>query len=114
MGRAEAKVENHFVECCKAAGGVVRKVTYQGRKGSPDRWAFFPRQRLLIVELKRFKEEPEEIQYVEMELLRGLGFWVAWTDTKEGAQEVVGDFLSITQLEFNRKWPIRKSLSRAG
>lgn len=106
MGRAEAKVEYHFTDICENAGAMVRKVVYQGRKGSPDRWAFFPDGGLLIAELKKKGEEPSEQQRLEMQRLRDRGQWVAWLDSIELADKLLTDFLTLDRISFNGQWPI--------
>lgn len=103
MGREESRVENHFKERVKLLGGFTRKCVYQGRKSAPDQWAFFPEGRLLIVECKREKEQPTELQYDELRTLRKQGFSVGWVNTKEDATKIVNDFFNP---EFNQRWPL--------
>ena len=74
----ESAIEKYLVAQAKARGAFVRKVTYQGRKGAPDRWLFYPHGFLLIVELKRPGEKPEPLQLVEMQKLRDLGIAILW------------------------------------
>lgn len=50
----ESKVEGYLKKQVEAAGGVIRKVQWLGRRGAPDRWCGFPRsKRAAWVELKR-------------------------------------------------------------
>jgi len=106
MGRAESTIEKYAVKKGEDLGAEVRKVVYQGRKGSPDRWFFFTEGRILIIELKRPGEKPEPIQKFEMNTLRDLGFYVAWTDSKEGVDKVFDKFFNATRLSFNEAFPI--------
>ena len=109
MGRQESRIERYLDERVKEHGGFTRKVVYQGRSGSPDRWCFFPNGRLLIVELKRPREKPEEHQLIEMQALRNRGQFVAWTNTKDGVDRVIVAFLNQTVFNignFNEEFPL--------
>lgn len=90
----ESSVEDYLIAQVKAHGGDTRKVTYQGRKGAPDRWCFFPGNRLLIVECKRPKKNKlDPLQEVEVEWLQGMGFNAGWLNTKEQVDTVIREFL---------------------
>lgn len=106
MGRAESKIESHAVKKGESLGAEVRKVTYQGRNGSPDRWFFFPKGQLLIIELKRAGEKPRDIQKHEMNVLRKKGFYVAWADSIEGVDRIFDMFFNATKVAFNEAFPI--------
>ena len=76
------------------ATAVAENVQYQGRKGAPDRWCFFPGNRLLIVECKRPKKNKlDPLQEVEVEWLQGMGFNAGWLNTKEQVDTVIREFL---------------------
>lgn len=83
MGRAESYVESYIIERVKAMGGTTRKVTYQGRSGSPDRWCFLPGGRLIIIEAKSKVGRLSAIQKSEIEDLKALGFSVFVVHTRE-------------------------------
>ena len=90
----ESSVEDYLIAQVKAHGGDTRKVTYQGRKGAPDRWCFFPGNRLLIVECKRPKKNKlDPLQEVEVEWLQGMGFNAGWLNSKEQVDTVIREFL---------------------
>lgn len=93
MGKKEAIVEDYLRKRIKELGGFSRKAVYQGRKGAPDQWCFFPGGRLLLVECKAKGEVPEPLQEVEMAALRKLGFWATWTDSREGVDRILEEFL---------------------
>lgn len=93
MGRKEALVEDYLRRRVKELGGITRKVVYQGRKGAPDEWCMFPGGRLLLVECKAAGEKPEPLQDAELATLRKLGFWATWTDSREGVDRILEDFL---------------------
>lgn len=94
MNEKESSVEDYLIAQVKAHGGDTRKVTYQGRKGAPDRWCFFPGNRLLIVECKRPKKNKlDPLQEVEVEWLQGMGFNAGWLNTKEQVDTVIREFL---------------------
>lgn len=93
MGRKEALVEDYLRRRVKELGGITRKLNYQGRKGAPDQGCFFPGGRLLLVECKAAGEKPEPLQDEELATLRKLGFWATWTDSREGVDRILEDFL---------------------
>lgn len=106
MGRKEAVVEEYLRDKVDQDKGFYRKVVYQGRKGSPDDWCFFQNGRLLIVECKADNETPEALQVIEMKLLRNLGFWVTWADSKAKVDAIFASFHTDTLRKFNEKFPI--------
>lgn len=92
----ESAVEAHLRKRVKELGGFHRKVVYQGRKGSPDDWCFFPGGRLLIVECKRpGVNKLDPLQEVEIAFLAKHGFAVRWVNTKEHVDELLAEFLGL-------------------
>lgn len=87
----ESTIEKHLRKRVKELGGFHRKVTYQGRDGSPDDWCFFPGGLLIIIECKAPGEKPRPTQEYEISLLRSYGFTVYVADSKE----VVNDILEM-------------------
>lgn len=79
----ESLIEKHLNASVKAKGGFTRKVTYQGRKGSPDRWCFFPEGKLIIIELKKEGKKPDARQAEEIKNLKAMGQQVYVIDNKE-------------------------------
>jgi hypothetical protein len=102
----ESAIEKYLVAQAKARGAFVRKVTYQGRKGAPDRWLFYPRGFLLIVELKRPGEKPEPLQLNEMQKLRNAGFYVAWADSREKVDAILDHAEMYALHLFNERHPL--------
>ena len=87
----EDVIESHLIKKVAEAGGFTRKVTYQGRRGAPDRHCYLPGGRLLIVECKRPKGgELSKLQKVEISKLSRLGFEVHVVSTKEQIDAIVG------------------------
>lgn len=80
----ESVVENHLVTMTKLAGGEVRKVSWIGRRGAPDRLVLRPGSAPVWVELKRPGLKPEPHQAREHERMRALGCRVLVIDTIEG------------------------------
>ena len=72
----EKDIEKYLRERVKALGGIYRKVVYQGRKGSPDDWCFFPGGQLVIVECKGPDGRVDRHQAIEHEELGKKGFKV--------------------------------------
>lgn len=106
MGRQESPVEDHLIACVTDAGGFSRKVVYQGRTGSPDRWNLFPLGRILIVETKALDKPLRPDQKIECKLLRSLGFWVAKADSRQQVDAIMCSFHSDTLRKFNEKFPL--------
>ena len=102
----ESAIEKYLVAQAKARGAFVRKVAYHGRKGAPDRWLFYPRGFLLIVELKRPGEKPEPLQLDEMQKLRNAGFYVAWADSKERVDNILDHAEMYALHLFNERHPL--------
>jgi hypothetical protein len=84
----EALVESYLVERVRDTGGEVRKVTFPGRRGAPDRLAGWP-GRHALVELKRPGAKPEPHQVREHDRLRAIGFRVEVIDTREAVDAFV-------------------------
>lgn len=103
MGRRESVVETYLMMQAAKRGAFVRKVVYQGRKSSPDRWCFFPNGELLIVECKALMEKPTLLQVHEMRLLREHGFKVCWVDSIERVEEALDTFKSP---DFDKAFPL--------
>lgn len=72
----EKDIEKYLRERVKQLGGIYRKVVYQGRKGAPDDWCFFPGGKLVIVECKGLGGRVDRQQAVEHEELGLKGFKV--------------------------------------
>lgn len=85
----EANIENYLRTQVKNAGGMHRKVVYQGRGGSPDDWCFFPGARLLIVECKAPGEKLQPHQAKEVKELRRMGFNVWVVDSYAEVDEAI-------------------------
>lgn len=96
----ERDIERHLVKRVKALGGEVRKVTWQGRRGAPDRLVMLPvawfveRTSLAIapptwVELKAPGVKPEAHQLREHKRMRAMGQRVVVIDSIEGVEELL-------------------------
>lgn len=70
----EKDIEKYLRARVKELGGIYRKVVYQGRKGSPDDWCFFPGGKLVIVECKGHDGRVDKHQAAEHEELGKMGF----------------------------------------
>jgi hypothetical protein len=92
MGRKENKVEAYLQKRVAELGGFTRKVTYQGRAGAPDQWAFFPGGRLLIVECKAEDGTLDALQSQEIRQLLRYQFIARVAYTKEEVDEYLKDY----------------------
>jgi hypothetical protein len=57
--------------------------------GWPDRLFFIPGGRPFLLEFKEVGYEPEKRQVYIHDMLEGLGYDVAWTDSEEAALEAI-------------------------
>jgi hypothetical protein len=78
----EDKIEDYLVERVEATGGEVRKVTFPGRRGAPDRLCGWPNGRHGLVETKRPRGKAEPHQLREHSRLRSIGLGVEVIDTR--------------------------------
>jgi hypothetical protein len=95
----ERDIERHLVKHVKALGGEVRKVTWQGRRGAPDRLVMLPRALrnefgmltscTVWVEMKSPGVKPEPHQLREHERMRAMGQRVVVIDSIEGVEELL-------------------------
>jgi hypothetical protein len=95
----ERDIERALVKGAKELGGEVRKVTWQGRVGAPDRLLMLPVSALRVgrwsscrsiwVELKRPGETPRSSQLREHKRMRNKGQVVVVIDSIEGVEELL-------------------------
>lgn len=83
----ERDVEKYFCRKVEEAEGIVRKLTYLGRKGAPDRMVLLPGV-VAFVEFKRPGEKPRRDQVQELEALGNMWKHVYVVDSIERADEV--------------------------
>lgn len=89
----ESEIEAYLVRQVKAAGGEVRKCTWTGRRGAPDRLVLLPNRPAWYVELKAPGRLPGQIQVREHVRLRELGQKVAVIDSLAGVDNLLKDAL---------------------
>ena len=85
----ERDIERHLVRRVKELGGEVRKVSWPGRRGAPDRLVLLPPRWAYWVELKAPGEEPEPHQVREHERMRRMGQRVEVIDSIEAIEELL-------------------------
>lgn len=85
----ESITENYLIQKVRAAGGFTRKVIYQGRTGSPDRWVFLPGGRIIICEIKQLGKKPRPDQQAEIDALKAMGFQVEVVYSKGQVDEIL-------------------------
>lgn len=87
----ERDIEKALIRRVKELGGEVRKVTWQGRKGAPDRLVLLPYPYCAIwVELKAPNEKPTKLQQREHNKLRVAGLHVVVIDSIEAIEDLLG------------------------
>ncbi|API59605.1 hypothetical protein BSL82_10000 [Tardibacter chloracetimidivorans] len=85
----EAAVEQHLVDRVKEVGGEVRKLSWPGRRGAPDRAVMLRQWGVILVELKRPGGKPEPHQVREHDRLRALGVPVEVLTTKQDVDDFI-------------------------
>lgn len=90
----ESVIEAHLVKRVKELGGECRKVTWQGRKGAPDRLVMLPprdceENPTTWVELKAPGEKAKPHQAREHARMRAMGQHVVVIDSIEGIEELL-------------------------
>jgi len=89
----ERDIEDYLVRWVKATEGIVRKVTWQGHRGAPDRMVSWPAYKgggfPVFVELKAPGEWLDPHQEHEHDLLRAAGVSVIVIDSFEGVDALV-------------------------
>jgi len=87
----ESTVETAAIREAKAAGWLVRKVAWPGRRGAPDRLFVKPYpKRFVLIELKRPGKEARFSQLMEMKELRAAGFEVYECDNITAVRTCLG------------------------
>lgn len=93
----ESDIEQHLVNRVKDSGGEVRKVSWIGRRGAPDRLVMLPgkwlngstrRGKTIWVELKAPGKVAEPHQLREHTKMRNLGQTVLVIDSKDAVDEL--------------------------
>ena len=85
----ESEIEAYLVRQVKAAGGEVRKCTWVGRRGAPDRLVMLPGRAATYVELKAPGKLAGQLQVREHARLRELGQYVVVIDSTTGVDALL-------------------------
>lgn len=91
----EEVVEEYFCRSVEEAGGEVRKVSWLGRRGAPDRLALLPGWSC-FVELKRPGKLPEGHQLREHKRMRDAGLNVEVIDSRGAVDAFIKLFMERT------------------
>ena len=89
MSGPEYRIEAEVVNRAEAAGFVVRKVSWIGRRGAPDR-VFLGGGRCIWIEFKAPGEVPEGQQARELERLKKAYAEVYVCDNVKAALDILG------------------------
>lgn len=85
----ESQIEKHLVQQVNTMGGQVRKVSWIGRNGAPDRRVMLP-GKCFWIELKATGEVPTAAQMREHKRMSDMGEVVHVADSIEKVNEVLG------------------------
>jgi hypothetical protein len=83
----ERIIETSLIAKIKALGGEVRKVSWVGHRGAPDRLVLLPDQHF-FVELKAPGKTPQHHQSREIKRLEIAGFRVCVIDSLEQVEAI--------------------------
>lgn len=86
-GVRESSIEHRVTERAKENGWLVRKLSWIGRRGAPDR-LFMKAGVVVFVEFKQAKKKPREHQNQEHIKLRAAGMYVVIIDNVELGYEI--------------------------
>lgn len=86
----EIVAEEKTVERAKACGFIVRKLSFVGVRGGPDR-LFGRNRRTVLIEFKRYGKAPTRQQQIRAQELREhCGWEVYWADNYAEACRILG------------------------
>ena len=85
----ESPVEDKTVQIAERAGYFVRKLSWPGRKGAPDRMFARHDRGIVFIEFKRPGETARRLQENEHKRMRDAGIEVHVCDTVEDALRVL-------------------------
>lgn len=98
MTTPEGAVQKYGQEQLKKRGCLVRKISYEGRRGCPDHLVLVPKRGyfkpefVLFIEYKRDENtEPEPHQLREHERMRAVGADVRVIGTRQQVDELVAE-----------------------
>ena len=90
MSQLEKSTEDYLVSRIRDLTGAIRKFSYIGTRGGPDRICFLPGGKIFLVEVKRPKGgRLSEHQKTEIATLAALGTKVHVVATKEDVDRMI-------------------------
>jgi hypothetical protein len=91
----EGKIEAHLKKRVGQLGGEIRKLSWIGRRGAPDRMIWWPGPVMAFVEVKAPGGRISTLQQREMDRLAEAGFTVAVVWDEEGIDELLFMLTSV-------------------
>lgn len=91
----EGKIQKYAKERFEAIGGLVRKLSYEGRSGAPDLLVILPGGIIWFVEVKKdenTKPDPHQLREHERMCKRGANVFVV--GTKEDVDTLIANYYS--------------------
>ena len=85
----ESQIEQYLIDAVTFKGGLIRKLTFPGHRGAPDRVVMLPGGRLIWVECKAPGMKPEPHQLREHNRMRLMGQCVEVVDSFDRVDEVL-------------------------
>lgn len=92
----EGRIEAHLKKRVMQMGGEIRKLSWIGRRGAPDRLVWWPGPVFAFVEVKAPGGSISTLQQREMERLAFAGFTVAVVWSEEDVDELLFELTQPT------------------
>lgn len=91
----EGKIQKYAKERFEAIGGLVRKLSYEGRSGAPDLLVILPRGIIWFVEVKKDENtKPDPHQLREHERMRKRGANVFVVGSIKQVDDLIANYYS--------------------
>lgn len=89
----ETSIESYLTHRVRELGGKCCKFTVPAEAGHPDRLIKIPGRQAALLELKRPRKEPGELQWQRMKEWQAVGMVAAYADTKEAVDRFLAHLL---------------------
>lgn len=95
MSTPEGKIQKYAKEQFEALGGLVRKLSYEGRSGAPDLLAILPNGIIWFIEVKKDEAtKPDPHQLREHERMRKRGANVFVVGSYKQVDDLIANYYS--------------------
>lgn len=99
----EGKIVAYLLRECKVHGFAVRKLSYEGRVGAPDR-LILAYGAAAFVEVKAPGETPRPEQLREIALLNKSGLFACCVSSKEDVDRLINSIFCLANMARDGEW----------